>query len=190
MRMIFSTTPGTLMVICFWLLIWLLAITKDIAPILEGKGFSKVGYEHYRFFTAGLTHTHFLHLCFNVAAMFWIGHLYEERLGTIRFLITGVLCAVFAQVIFLCIYHSIESSIGGSVYTYALCGFGLTLQFLIPGFPKLTLGTWSGNWLVISMILSNFPILSFMDVSTFFVHLIAFVVGIVAAFLSWSLGLR
>lgn len=182
--------PAAFSIILIWVVVWLLVVIKDAGPALWGKGISQVGGEYYRFVTAALTHTNFIHLFFNVCAMFWIGFLYEEHLGSIRFLLIAVLCAVISQVIFLCIYKNADQSFGGSVYVYALCGFGLTMQCLLPDFPKMQWGKWSGNWLVISLIAGNIPVLSFMNITTLFVHAISFGVGILAALLCKLLGMK
>ena len=182
-----SIMPGTIAIILLWVAVWVLVITTNRDSVLSGKGISNVGNEYYRFLSAGLTHTNFIHLLANISAMFWVGHFYEHRLGTLKFLAIGTFCAVLSLVIFLCIYRDAEGVIGGSVYNFALCGLGLTLQFLIPEFPKITLGTWSGNWLAIYLIASNVPFLSFMNISTVILHVIAFVIGIVVAVVCWLL---
>ena len=69
-----------------------------------------------------------------------------------------------------------------------MIGFGLALQFLTPDFPKITFGTWSGNWLIIYLILGNIPVLSFMNVTTIIFHTIAFVLGIGIAFIYRGIG--
>ncbi len=92
--------PAAFSIILIWVVVWLLVVIKDAGPALWGKGINQVGGEYYRFVTAALTHTNFIHLFFNVCAMFWIGFLYEEHLGSIRFLLIAVLCAVISQVIF------------------------------------------------------------------------------------------
>ena len=73
-------------------------------------------------------------------------------------------------------------------YNFALCGFALAMQLLVPDFPKLTFGTWSGNWLIISLILGNIPFLSFMNITTIIFHAIAFVLGIGIAFIYRGIG--
>ena len=172
------------MIICLiWIVVWILVVTnKNTLDALCGKGIKQVGTQYYRFFTAGLTHTHILHMLANVCAMFWIGYLYEEWTGSTRFLLIGLICAVLCQVISMAIYSNATESFGGSGYNFALCGFGLTMQFLVPGFPKIVFGTWSGNWLIFSLIIGNIPVLSFMNATTIVFHAIAFALGIVAAF--------
>lgn len=173
--------PGTMLLIIAWIVICCLAKAKDVAPTLSGKGISHMGKEYYRFFTAGLTHTNLIHLIVNVCAMFWIGWLYEQQLGSIKFISVGIICAVATQIIFLCIYRNTTDSVGGSAYCFALCGFGLAMQWMVPEFPRLQFGTWSGSWLIIYLILSNVPVFSFINVTTIIFHLVAFVFGILAA---------
>ena len=178
-----SKQPISLMICIVWIVVWIFVVTnKNTLDILCGKGINQVGNQYYRFYTAGLTHTHILHMLSNVCAMFWIGYLYEQRLGSVKFLLIGIICTLACQVIFLAIYSNATENFGGSGYNFALCGFALTMQLLVPDFPKLTFGTWSGNWLFIYLITSNIPVLSFMNVTTVLFHAIAFVLSIGAAF--------
>ncbi len=183
-----STMPCTIAIITVWAAVWCVIAVKDISPLLGGKGISKIGNDYYRFFTAGLTHTSLKHLLVNAFAMFWVGYLYEGHMGSARFLTVGLLCAVTAQFLFLCVYGSTESSFGGSVYIFALCGFCLISQFLSPDFPRFKLGTWGGNWLTIYLIASNIPKFLAPDLSTLVIHGIAFALGCVAALGSHLLG--
>ncbi len=181
--------PATIGIMVLWVILYILNLFWSISPHLCGKGISKIDGEYYRFFTAGLIHTHWPHLLINCSAMLWVGYLFERRLGSWQFLLIAVLCAVAAQVIFLCIFCNAQGSIGGSCYPYALCGFGLVMSFLIPDFPKIRLGTWSGNWLAVYLIGANFPILPFMDWTAAVFHGIAFLLGAAAALLCWSVGI-
>ena len=190
-----SKMPVSLSIILVWIIVWILvACSKNTLSMLAGKGLAKIDGHYYRFFTAGLVHKHPVHLIANVCAMFWIGFLYESRVGSLKFLAVGVICAVLCEIIIAAIYRNATECIGGSPYNYALLGFGLTMQLMIPGFPKFALGTWSGNWLLVYCIASNIPvsisILPFVDIATVITHLIAFVLGAAAAFLCWLLGMR
>lgn len=170
--------PITALICIAWIIIWMLVVSnKNILPALGAKGLKQIGNQYYRFFTAGLTHTNIVHLLANVCAMFWGGYLYENHIGSIKFLFVGLVCAVVSQVFFSAIYSNATESFGGSGYIFALCGFGLVMQFLVSDFPKIEFGTWSGNWLIFYLILINIPVLSFMNVTTFVFHLIAFVLG-------------
>lgn len=175
--------PISIIVCLVWIVIWILIFNNnDVLSSVCGKGLRQIGNEYYRFFTAGLTHTNIVHLMANICAMFWIGYLYEQSLGSVKFLLVGVVCAIVCQVTFLAIYSNVTESFGGSGYNFALCGFGLAMQLLKPEFPKITFGTWSGNWLMVYLITSNIPVLSFMNVTTVVFHIIAFVIGIAMAF--------
>ncbi len=185
-----STMPCTFLIVAVWVAVWLIITFNDISPILCGKGIAKIGNEYYRVFTAGLTHKHILHLLANASAILWIGYLYEHRIGSIRFMIIGVICAVVAEFVFLCIFRNTDSSIGGSIYTFAFLGFGLVTGFLVPDFPKITLGTWSGNWLAIYGVASNIPYLVATDVTTIVIHAIALALGVVAGVVYGLLGFR
>lgn len=184
-----SKMPGAILIILAWIFVWCLVSAKNIAPALSGKGISQIGNEYYRFVSAGFVHTNVIHLIVNVCAMFWIGFLYENQVGTVKFLAIGIVCAAVSQIIFLSIFRNATDSIGGSAYNFALCGFGLAMQFLVPGFPKMQFGTWSGSWLIIYLVASNIPVLSFMNVTTIVFHIIAFVIGIIAAFSIKLLGM-
>lgn len=181
---------GSILIILVWILVWCLVTTNHIAPLFSGTGVAHIGNEYYRYFTAGLTHTNLIRLLANVCAMFWVGYLYEQHIGSVRLVLIGAACAVVSQIIFLCIYRDTLQSVSGSAYNFALCGFGLVMSFLTPGFPKLQLGTWSGNWLILYLIVSNIPVLSFMNATTIIFHLVSFVAGAAAAFIGWILGLK
>lgn len=186
-----SAMPVTLAIIFVWLVVWILTLfSEHIASTLCGNGIAKIGNEYYRFLTAILVHTDIIHLAVNISAMFWIGFLYEHRVGSLKFLAIGAVCAVLTQVVFLCIFRNAEGSIGGSVLNFALCGFALTLQIILTDFPKMRFGTWSGSWLIIYLIASNIPFLPFVNITTLIIHVIAFAFGCVAALTYYLLGLR
>lgn len=180
----------TCTVIAIWAAVWLAVTFMGISPVLCGKGMAKIGNGYYRIFTAGLTHERFLHLLANASAMFWIGGLYERHMGSGKFAVIGTICAVAAQFLFLCVYREADHSIGGSVYTFAFLGFGLAAQFLVPGFPKIRLGTWSGNWLAVYGAVSNIPRLAEADMSAIVIHAIALALGVVTGAAYWLFRFR
>ena len=192
--------PAALSVMLVWIVIWILVVsTERVFPALCGKGISVIDGQYYRFFTAGLTHKHAVHMLANVCGMFWLGVLYENHVGSLRFLLVGLVCAVLCAILYLTVYKTTTGSYGGSSYTFALLGFGLTMQLLVPGFPKLKPGTWSGNWLIIYMIAGNIPhlpimdrltFLPFVDLATIVFHAVAFALGTLAALALWLLGMR
>ncbi len=186
-----AAMPVTFAIMLTWLAVWLLALSNNqVASALCGNGIALMGYEYYRFLTAILVHVNIVHLLVNAAAVFWIGYLYERRIGSLKFLAVGAICAVLAEIVFLCIFRHAEGNIGGSVLNYALCGFALTLQRLIPDFPEMKFGTWSGNWLIIYLIAANIPLLPFVSITTLVIHTIAFIFGVVAALTCCLSGMR
>ncbi len=184
-----SHMPATIVLISVWAVVWVLALIYDITPMVAGKGMDLIGNQYYRVVTAGFAHTGVFHLLANASVLLWLGYLYEQRVGSVKFLMIGFICAVIAQFIFLLIFRNAEKSVGGSGYVYALFGFCVMLQLLVPNFPKIKLGTWSGNWLAVYLLLSNMPIFSLVDSSTVVFHGISVVVGAAAALLCRSIGL-
>ena len=187
--------PVSLAIIVVWIALWILVVCKkDVLSTLAGRGAAKIGNQYYRFFTGWLLHKHIVHLLANVSALFWIGLVYENHMGSVRYLLVGLICTALCAVVYSFIYRNASECIGGSSFTFALLGFGSTMQFLVPGFPKLALGTWSGNWLLIYAIAGNNPfrisILPFVDAATIVTHLIAFAFGILTALGCWLLGMR
>lgn len=181
--------PGAIMIILVWIFVWCLVKAKNIAPALCGKGISQIGNEYYRFASAGLTHTNLIHLLVNVGAMLWIGHLYENQVGTVKFLVIGIVCAIVSQILFLSIYRNATDSIGGSGYCFSLCGFGLAMHLLVPEFPKMQFGTWSGSWLIIYLIAGNLPALPFVSGTTIVFHALSLGMGMLAALVCKITGL-
>ncbi len=172
--------PCTFTIIIIWITVWFSVLTTDAFVILCGKGLSKVGVEYYRFFTAGFTHANLFHLIANASTLFWIGYLFEKRIGSFKFAVVGIACAVLSQFIFLCIYQNTENSIGGSVYNFAFLGYAFVGQFMFPDFPKIRWGTWSGNWIFIYCIVSNILYIAATDMTTIVIHAIALFFGALA----------
>ncbi len=171
----------TYIIIAAWIIMFVLCRTTNIDQQLCGKGITSIRGEYYRFFTANMLHVNMVHLLINAAALFWAGYVYERRMGSIRFAVAAVLCAAAAQVVFSLLYPASQRSIGGSPIIFALCGFGIIMHLLAPDFPKLRLGTWSGNWLTIYLLGANLPVMPFMDISAVVIHGIAFAMGAAAA---------
>lgn len=180
----------TYSLIAVWAIMFLLSKSTNITKQLCGKGIVNIGKEYYRYLTASLLHTNFVHLLINATALFWIGYLYERQVGSLEFFFIAIICAISTQFIFSIIYRGSDMSVGGSIYNFALCGFGVVMALFVPAFPKMQLGTWCGNWIVVYLIASNFPVLSFVNASTLVIHGIAFAVGAISAIMCCLLGIR
>lgn len=158
-----------------WIAIFLLTCITDIESVLCGKGINLIDGEFYRFVTAGLVHTHPVHVLGNVYLMHWLADKYEETIGSFRFLTIGFIGAVFTQIVFCSIFRNTAVSIGGSGYWYALVGFILILQFRVPEFPVI-----GRKWMLIYLAVFNIPFLAAMNWTTLVFHSIAFGFGAAA----------
>ncbi len=163
------------------ILIWILFYIGDCLfgwmPILSGNGFSVIGQEYYRLLTGFLLHGNALHLAVNAVTMFWIGRYLEKNMGRKRFLLFGILTLPISQILFYALFPNIDNVFGGSILTFAYIGIIVALRFTRPDFPRLKLGTWCGNWIIIYAIVGNLPLFSFMNLSTVALHGVSFAVG-------------
>ena len=105
---------------------------------------------------------------------------FRKSIGSGKFLAFGTIGCILSEVTFLLIYNKADNSIGGSIFIFVFIFIGviLTFQFLKPEFKRFKLGTWYGNWILIYGIISNIPILPFMNITTIVIHVISFIVGI------------
>ena len=103
---------------------------------------------------------------------------FRKSIGSGKFLAFGTIGCILSEVTFLLIYNKADDSIGGSVFIFVFIGLILILQFLKPEFKRFKLGTWYGIWILIYGIISNIPILPFMNITTIVIHVISFSVGI------------
>ena len=103
---------------------------------------------------------------------------FRKSIGNGKFLAFGTIGCILSEVIFLSIYNKADNSIGGSIFIFVFIGVILTFQFLKPEFKRFKLGTWYGNWILIYGIISNIPILPFINITTIVIHAISFSVGI------------
>lgn len=174
----FMRMKSTFFVILIWVILFLVNKKVNIIPLLCGKGINNINGEYYRFFTGSILHNDFLHLLVNCFALYCIGDYLERNIGSIKFLILGILSCILSEIIFLSIYSQTESSIGGSTFTFAFIGLILAFQFFKPGFERLKLGTWCGNWILSYVIFSNIPFFYFIDITTVVSHSISLSIGI------------
>lgn len=174
---------STLFIIIVWIMLFLINKKINIMPLLCGKGINNIAGEYYRFFTGTMMHNSFIHLLANCATLYWIGYYLEKNIGSGKFLIFGTIATILSEMIFYSIYSNVDVSFGGSVFIFSFIGLILVLQFLKPEFQRFKLGTWYGNWILIYGIVSNIPILPFMNVTTIVIHCISFSVGILLGLL-------
>ena len=173
-----TSAKSTLFIIIVWVILFLINQKINIIPILCGKGINIITGEYYRFITGAMLHNNFIHLLANCLALYWIGYYLEKSIGSGKFLAFGTIGCILSEVIFLSIYNKADNSIGGSIFIFVFIGVILTFQFLKPEFKRFKLRTWYGNWILIYGIISNSPILPFINITTIVIHAISFSVGI------------
>ena len=79
-----------------------------------------------------MIHNNFVHLLANCVALYCIGYYLEKNIGSVKFLVFGIIIFVLSELIFLLIYSKADNSIGGSAITFAFIGLIVVLQFLKP----------------------------------------------------------
>lgn len=179
---------GTFILIIVWTCIFIINKNIKLMDILSSKGINNINSEYYRFITGALLHVNILHLLSNVCAMFWIGYFLEHTIGSVK-MILFIFCATFiANFIFSLVYKDATSVIGGSAYVFTIIGLIIVLQMFKCDFPRFHLGTWYGNWILIYGIVSNLPVMSFINSNTVVMHVIALVTGVALGGLCLFIG--
>ncbi len=96
----------------------------------------------YRLVTAAFLHGSLLHLLFNMAALWWIGSIVEENLGTARYLLVYFASGLAGSAGALLLTGPLAITIGASGAVYGIMGALLILEYLRTGSlagPALTL---------------------------------------------------
>jgi membrane associated rhomboid family serine protease len=98
--------------------------------------------EWYRLITATFLHGGILHLLFNMVALWWIGSIVEESLGTVRYLLVYFVSGLAGSAGALLLTDPTAVTVGASGSVYGILGALLILEFLRTGSlagPALTL---------------------------------------------------
>jgi membrane associated rhomboid family serine protease len=96
----------------------------------------------YRLVTATFLHGGILHLLFNMAALWWIGSIVEQSLGTLRYLLVYAVSGVAGSAGALLLSDPTAVTVGASGAVYGILGALLILEWLRTGSltgPALTL---------------------------------------------------
>lgn len=163
--------------ILVWIVLWLVGKHINLVEPLAGRGLNLLENEYYRFGTALLLHKDVLHLLGNALALYWVGVYLEPQVSVLKLGLFTLLCAMAAQIIFLCFYRNGES-FGGSPVIFVLIGLIVILNVTGKAELKYEIGTWYGNWVLGYAVLSNIPILG-NDLSVLVIHGISLVFGMV-----------
>ena len=173
-----KTYKATFILIAIWIILFLINKRVNLLYYLAGIGVDNIGNEYYRFFTGPLLHFNLIHLLANISGIFWVGYFLEQSIGSVKFLIFGLVASTLTEIIYCFIYRTSENNIGGSIYVFALIGLIIVLQILKPaGYQRFHLGTWYGNWILSYAVLGNVPVLPFMTSGTIVTHLLALLTG-------------
>ncbi len=175
--------------IAMWTVFYIADLALGWMPLLSGRGFFVINGEYYRLFTGFLLHGNVIHLAVNAAAMYWFGCYLERNLGSKRFFLFSAVAVLLAQAAYYALFPKIDDVFGGSMLTFTYIGLILALRLFKPSFPRLKLGTWRGNWIVIYAIAGNIPIFSFMNLYTVALHAVSLSVGFVVGVLFCRWGL-
>jgi membrane associated rhomboid family serine protease len=96
----------------------------------------------YRLITSAFLHGSLLHLLFNMAALWWVGSVVEENLGTARYLLVYFASGLAGSAGALIMSEPDQLTIGASGAVYGIFGALLILEYLRTGSlagPALTL---------------------------------------------------
>ena len=189
MIIVFNNYKATSGFIIAFVILYIIDIQIDLSQYLSAKGIDIIGHEYYRFVTGPFLHFNLIHMLANVAALFWVGYFLEVSLGSVNFVLFGVLSSTIAEIINSFIYRSSQKNIGASVYVFAFLGLIVVTQILKSDFPKFHLRTWYGNWLLFYAIIGNIPVFSFMGDGTLVLHFISFVTGVVIGLCGMYFGI-
>lgn len=108
----------------------------------SGKGFSKMKRkEWYRLITGSFFHANTFHLLCNVAAMYFVGGILENKIGSEYFLIIYLVCNIAQSVVFAKMFDKTDNSCGASPGIYGLIACILILHLINPDLFRLHLGT-------------------------------------------------
>ena len=98
--------------------------------------------EWYRLVTASFLHGSLLHLLFNMVALWWIGSIVEQSLGTLRYLLVYFVSGLAGSAGALVLSDATDVTIGASGAVYGIMGALLILEWLRTGSlagPAMTL---------------------------------------------------
>jgi membrane associated rhomboid family serine protease len=87
----------------------------------------------YRLVTAMFLHGSMIHLAFNMAALYWLGTVVEQALGTWRFLLIYFVSGIAGSAGALLLSTQFQPTVGASGAIYGILGALLVLEYLTTG---------------------------------------------------------
>ena len=166
-----------LLYLCIFLLDMMI-FKGEIWKIGSGKSFDNMEFNNwYRLFTGSFFHHSILHLLGNSLALYFVGMILENKIGTWTFLCIYFLGNVGTSIIYSLIY-SYTGGNGASPGIYALIACMVILFLHNRSFMNLQFGNWPVNYTFLYFIFGNF-----IGMSGLIVHIIGFAFGSIFTFL-------
>jgi membrane associated rhomboid family serine protease len=143
--------PATLILVIANIAIYLVTVYQGAGPNLPGgslfvdwalQGFAVASGDWYRLITAMFLHGSLLHLAFNMLALWWLGSIVEQAMGTLRFLLVYFVSGLAGSAGALLLSDPGQVTVGASGAIYGILGALLILEWLQTGSlagPAMTL---------------------------------------------------
>ncbi|WP_449354975.1 rhomboid family intramembrane serine protease [Virgibacillus natechei] len=138
-----------------------------------GKSFNNMqGNEWYRLLTGTFFHQNILHLLGNTLAIYFVGLILEDKIGSWTFLLIYLIGNIGASTIY-SIFSSYTKGTGASPGIYALIACIIILHLYNKEFLNLHYGNWPVNYTIFYFIFGNF-----IGMGGLIVHILGFSFGI------------
>jgi len=148
-------------------------IFKDaLLELAGGKSFNNMqGKEWYRLLTGSFFHQNILHLLGNAYAIYFVGVILEDKIGSWNFLAVYLIGNIAAYTVY-AIFSDYTKGTGASPGIYALIACIIILHLYDKTFLNLQFGNWPVNYTFVYLILGNFY-----GIGAFIVHILGFSFG-------------
>ncbi len=137
-----AAAPATMVLIAINVVVYVITAAQGGGPSLPGgqlfadwalQGAIISTGEWWRLVTAMFLHGSLLHLGFNMFALFWLGRIIEDALGTPRFLLVYVVSGLAGSAGALWFSSAFAVTVGASGAIFGLIGALLILEYLATG---------------------------------------------------------
>jgi len=152
--------------------------------LCSGKNLSDMQVnEWYRLFTAPFFHRNFFHLLANIFAIYFVGHILENKIGSLYFALIYLMGHIGSSFVLAKLYYFNEGC-GSSLGIYALIACIFVLHLRNRDFLNLRFGTWSLNYTICYFFIGNL-----IGISTLMAHSVGFIFGIITSILLLTTGI-
>ena len=143
--------PATVVLVLANVAVYLVTAYQGNGPNLPGgslfndwalQGFAVANGDWYRLVTAMFLHGSLLHLAFNMLALWWLGSIVEQAMGSLRFLLVYFVAGLAGSAGALLLSDPGQITVGASGAIYGILGALLILEWLQTGSlagPAMTL---------------------------------------------------